>query len=279
MHVPRAWAKASGTATSPEGAAFPLRVWGCGADAAAAQADAEERLARVAARIAAGDDFPDAYDYDAARPLREEEVERFEGDDPEAPEAIVTRNRYGALVLNARRLLILDVDAQPPSLGARLRGLFGGRRGDDPELLRLRAALGAFRGASFRIYRTAAGYRAIAMDRLFDPASDETRALMEATGTDPAYRMLSARQRCFRARLTPKPWRCGCDGPPGRHPRDDAEARAFTAWCGAYDRASAAHAVCSIVEEIGRGRPAGVLAPLIARHDAATRCDATLPLA
>jgi hypothetical protein len=132
----------------------------------------------------------------------------------------------------------------------------------------------------FRLYRTAAGLRALAVDREFDPAGPEAQALMQRTGTDEAFARLCRSQESFRARLTPKHWRCACPKPPGEHPRTDERSRQeFAAWCQRYERAVEKHATCRYLETVGSGTPLPVLAPLIQLHDQATRCSEPLPLA
>lgn len=125
-----------------------------------------------------------------------------------------------------------------------------------------------------------AGLRAMAIDREFDPTAREVQDLMLATGTDPAYARLCMVQRSFRARLTPKPWRCGSLRPPGRYALLDGELqRRFAAWLGEYDRASKRYATCRYLETIGNGSPRGDTERLIELHDRETRCDEALPLA
>jgi len=38
--------------------------------------------------------------------------------------------------------------------------------------------------------------------------------VFDTLGADPPYRRLCRTQKCFLARLTPKPWRCGVAKPP-----------------------------------------------------------------
>ncbi len=276
MHVPRSWWKAEGE-REHAGARQPLAAWGWGEDEAAARARAGERLRRLIARLD-GDPSedaaapPDQYEY-AQRPLREEILQVL------GERAVLTRNRYGAVVLNAAGLLMLDVDL-PPARGL-LGRLFGRRDPFEDALARLREGLHAAAPATtFRLYRTAAGLRALGLDREFDPAADETRALMEGTGTDPAFARLCRLQRSFRARLTPKPWRCGCPNPPGEHPRLAPELGArFAAWRERYASAIERHATCRFLETVGTRAALPELAPLLELHDGATRCAEALPLA
>ncbi len=281
MHIPRAWAKANGECTTADNRKLSVAVWGWGQEEASAKREASTRLARLIDRIRRGDPFPDGYAY-GSRPLREEILETFSGESEDQPNAVITRNRYGAMVLNTSRLLFLDVDLAPPTLAQRLRRLFTASRspGDEIALAKLRDALREFGRATFRLYRTAAGLRAIAIDREFDPAGRDAQELMQATGTDPAFVRLCLAQKSFRARLTPKPWRCKCPLPPGEHPRGEELVRQqFAAWLDRYDLASAKYATCRYLETIGSSSLKGAAERLVALHDRVTRCDASLPLA
>jgi hypothetical protein len=279
MLIPKAWAKARAECTTPDKRRLSVAVWGWGEQADAAEREAASRLDRLVGRIRRGDPFPDAYAYGSS-PLREEILEAFDGDAGE-PGAMLTRNRYGATVLNTASLLFLDIDLGPPSFTQSLRRLFSrSRSDDDAAVAKLRDALRAYGRATFRLYRTAAGLRAIAIDREFDPAGRDAQDLMKATGTDPAFIRLCQVQKSFRARLTPKPWRCKCRLPPGGHPRtDDATRQRFSAWLSRYESAAAQYATCRYLETVGSGDFHGAAERLVAVHDRIARCDVPLPLA
>jgi len=274
VQVPRSWCKAAGELELERGEKQPLSVWGWGDDEAEARGRAGERLRRLIERWKGAAPERGEYDY-AERPLREEILQVVD------ERAVLTRNRYGAVVLNAAGLLVLDVDLPPASGFQRLGRLFGKRDPAEDALAKLRDGLRAAAPASaFRLYRTAAGLRALAIDREFEPASDETRTLMERTGTDPAFARLCRVQKSFRARLTPKPWRCACPNPPGEHPRAEEKSRErFAAWCERYARAIEPHATCRFLESVGERAVRPELAPLIELHDRVTRCGEPLPLA
>jgi hypothetical protein len=134
--------------------------------------------------------------------------------------------------------------------------------------------------ATFRIYRTASGLRAMAIDRDFDPAGRDAQELMKATGTDPAFSQLCMVQRSFRARLTPKPWRCKSSNPPNEYPRPEGEPRSrFATWLKEYEERSKGYATCRYLETIGSGSARGGAGKLLELHDRLTRCGEPLPLA
>lgn len=274
MHVPRAWFKAEGTPEARADEEFTPSAWGWGDDEAEARGRAGERLRRIVERMRGAKSSDDEYEYDA-HPLREEILQDL------GPQALLTRNRYGAVVLNAAGLLVLDVDLPPASAFQLLGRLFTKRDPAAEALARLRTSLReAAPATTFRLYRTAAGLRALALDREFDPAGEEAHALMQRTGTDKAFAHLCKKQKSFRARLTPKPWRCACPNPPGEHPRAAGPVRErFTAWCERYARAVERYATCRYLATVGTSPARPEFAPLIELHDRASRCDEPLPLA
>jgi hypothetical protein len=279
MHIPRAWARSSTECTSRGGGKRTVSAWGWGDREAEARQNASTRLSRLVERLGRGEPLERGYEY-GSRPLREEILESLDGTGGNSPLAILTRNRYGAQVLNTSGTLFLDIDLAPDTLAQRLRRLVSSSASAELKALaRLREALVRYGRASFRVYRTAAGFRAVAVDRAFNPSGREAQELMAATGTDPAFARLCVAQQSFRARLTPKPWRCKCSMPPGDHPRSDEMRRRFADWLSNYERASSRFATCRFVETVGTGRPEGDAQRVIALHDRLTRCEEQLPLA
>jgi len=279
MQIPRVWVKATGEGRFPNGNVVPVALWGWGRDESEARGNGADRLKRVLDRIGRGEPFPDKYGY-GSRPVREEILETLVLDSGNEPSAVITRNSYGVQVLNTARLLFLDIDLQPPSLIDRIKRIFGGVSAEEKAIANLRNALRSYGRATFRLYRTASGLRAIAIDREFDPTARDVRDLMRDTGTDPAYARLCLAQRSFRARLTPKPWRCNSSAPPGQHPRSDAKLREqFAAWLSDYEKASSRYATCRFLETVGGGSPRGNAKTLVEVHDRTTRCNEPLALA
>ena len=106
------------------------------------------------------------------------------------------------------------------------------------------------------------------MDKLYEPKSAETNRLLTELGSDPLYRTLTVKQECFRARLTPKPWRCDSRNPPNRYPWKDAQAeRAYRDWERQYSRAAQAYTVCKLVETCGGATGSGEIAMVLELHD------------
>lgn len=59
--------------------------------------------------------------------------------------------------------------------------------------------------AIFNLYRTYAGYRVIVLHDAMNVADERLLTYFNEFIVDPLYRKLCYKQRCFRARLTPKP--------------------------------------------------------------------------
>lgn len=279
MEIPAYWVKAS-TEESP-GSPLPSKysAWGWSSrNRAAAEEHANRRLASFVARIEAGEKLPRGYAY-GNRPLREEILQELSTGNGAA---IVSRNAYGSLVLNTEDALFLDIDIPTQSLIDRIRGFFGKRRPSrEVQLLtQVREVLQGVAGASFRVYRTAAGIRVLGTDRTY-PQGDQVAAdLLSHSLVDRAYARLCEVQKSYRARLTPKPWRCGCDRPRVRFPYgNDSEQASFDQWLAVYEEASASRATCTLIEEVGWGRVSSEIAPIVELHDRATRIDSALPLA
>lgn len=279
MHIPRVWAKASATERTPNGETVPVSVWGWGDDESSAKRGAADRLKRVLERLRKGERFPDRYAY-GHRPLREEILRSIPSENGADVAAVLTRNSYGAEVMNTARLLFLDIDLPDRPWSGHFRRLFGGASPHDELLTKLRQQLQQYGMATFRIYRTASGFRVMAIDREFDPAGFDVQQLMKKTGTDPAFSQLCLAQRSFRARLTPKPWRARMRPPPGEYPRHDLEIqRHFADWLAKYDQVAPGFATCRYLETVGSGSASGDARILQQLHDRATRCDELLPLA
>lgn len=280
MLIPRCWKLVEAKFPDRSGGTIQLSAWGCGDDEAAAELDGQQRLERVAAGLNSGKVPEQWYGY-PDRPVREEILQTFDGptNDPESQVAVVTRNGYGALILNTARMLFLDIDLAL-GLGQTIRSWFGQSPSEQTKLTQLQHLLSAQGHTTFRIYRTAAGFRVIGLGREYDPAGREAEELMIATGTDQQFRRLCKVQKCFRARLTPKPWRCGVPRPWIRFPYRDATAeQAMREWIAKYERESAHYATCQFLTEVGSMPASSDEAILLELHDGITKAMSGSPLA
>ena len=282
MKIPKFWRRFEGDVAKPDGAQLHVFAWGWSESSPGdADAVARERFRSMQQRVSQGLDLPKGYGY-GSRPVREQILREIQGRDGQVA-ALLTRNGYGSVVLNAARAMFIDVDA--PASGGGGGGGLGkllgfGRSASDAGLDQVRRALSSAGLGSVRLYRTAGGFRLLATERAFTPGSSESESAMRAVGADPSFVQLCKVQDSFRARLTPKPWRVGHTGPPGDFPREDAGLqRLFDEWLQQYDRVAASNATCQFVESIGGDSVHPDVAPILALHDEQTKATSDLPLA
>lgn len=235
-----------------------------------ARQNALAKLAGWAKRIAAGQSISQ-YEY-LSREIREE----FLGELLDAKGNVLTattRNRYGAQVLNSAGVMIADIDVPPPGTFEKLSSLFGKKanRNRDSRLGRIRSVAANNPKLAFHVYETFAGFRVFVLGRNFSPASEESSRMLTELGSDPLYQSLCRRQECYRARLTPKPWRCGCPTPPGTFPRQTPQMQdAFAKWLTRYEDRCRTLDVCRRVEIIGKATISEDQQKVLDMHDRVT---------
>lgn len=166
---------------------------------------------------------------------------------------------------------------------ARPRARNARQRWDAEALARIRAFAESRRDWNLRVYRTPAGFRLLAMHRTFAPRDPEVAAMFDALGVDPMYARMCFNQCCFRARISPKPWRIGLQrlhAPYSAAWRPEhAELRERRDWIRRYEAASAPFASCRFVETLGQGGEAPEAIAVREVHDLFCRANQDLPLA
>jgi hypothetical protein len=229
----------------------------------------------------------DRYDYGAV-PMREEVLRQIEGPDARLL-AVLTRNGYGSVILNTERVMFVDIDF--PETAAEtgkslLKGLFG-RKQKSPEEEkeeRARQAVDYFiednPAWGMRLYRTFAGLRAIVTHDVMDPKSTAALDVLKQLGSDPLYIKLCKVQECFRARLTPKPWRCGCKPNPPRYPITDQKLLLwYERWKEDYESRQAPFGTCRFMVAMGNPAVHPDVLQIVELHDRITRSGENVPLA
>jgi hypothetical protein len=157
-------------------------------------------------------------DYDSTKESIVDAKELYDLDDS----SWLTVNHYNALVLNTSNMLIADVDFGDGRLdrhaGAKdwqevCRNL-GELHLLDKEHEHVNFEDFNFADQSYRVYRTHSGCRVICTSIAVPWGYDGwiARRFMQFLRSDPAYIELCGVQKCYRARLTPKPWRDKGDG-------------------------------------------------------------------
>jgi hypothetical protein len=136
---------------------------------------------------------------------------------------------------------------------------------------------------NFRVYRTPAGLRVLATHATFDPNAPAVAECFRALGTDPIYVRMCSRQHCFRARVSPKPWRIGIGHHlrprPGVWPVDPAQLPERQRWIEGYERAAKDFASCRFLESLGSGTVDSAVADVQQIHDELCRAGSELPIA
>ena len=227
---------------------------------------AKEKAEKVKRKIKGEKHLFDEYEVE----IREEILQII--DDHSA----ITRNRYGAQVLNAEKLLILDIDKPKASFG----DLFKKKEaGQDKlkifDMVRKLASASKYQGYGFRIYETYQGARVIVLGRDFDARDHDTVKIMNEFNCDRLYMTICQKQDCFRARLTPKPYRMNMRRYKVPFPREGEDAE-LQNWLVEYERERRNFCVCKFIEQIG---PRHVVSDAVHLHDEITGANFRQPLA
>ena len=231
-----------------------------------ARGKAREKAKKIQRKIAGEKHLFDEYEAE----IREEILQII--DDGSA----ITRNRYGAQVLNAENLMILDIDKPKSSFG----DMFKKKNAASDkarifDMVRKLATTSKYKDYGYRAYETYQGARVIVLGKPFDPHDHETKKMMDEFNCDPLYTRLCIKQACYRARLTPKPYRMNMRAYKVKFPRDGDD-HEFQQWLTNYEAESRNFSVCKFIEQIGTSHsPNGV----IRLHDDITGVNYRQPLA
>lgn len=124
---------------------------------------------------------------------------------------------------------------------------------------------------NIRVYRTPAGLRLLVTHQPFDATSELVTSFFTAVSADPVYMTMCSNQRCFRARLTAKPWRIGISAHmrprPGVWPVRPERLAIRNAWISQYELAASQFAACRYIESLGSGVVDPAIQAVIDLHD------------
>lgn len=234
-----------------------------------------EKLAQLVAKRIRNENSSAPWDYSNGKPIREELLQWIDSDNA------ITRNRYGAEILNSNNLVILDVDLplyQPRTLWQILWKKVPPAIQQPEEyalqILQKVAESPSYMNFPIRVYRTRGGLRLIVQHCSWQADSPECSKLFRAFHCDKLYSTLCAKQQCFRARLTPKPYRIHQTSRKFFWPEDSTIQR--EAWLEAYREKSKNYAVCRYLFTWNGNRKCN---ELIQYHDEKTGSFSSLPLA
>lgn len=150
-------------------------------------------------------------------------------------------------------------------------------------MTRIRAFVATHPDWRLRVYRTPAGLRILAMHRTFSTEDPQVNELFTKLGCDPQYIRMCHHQRCFRARLTPKPWRVNIKHHivprRGVWPVDPVWIPAREAWIREYENACRFYAACHFLDELGEDRIDRKVETIRKLHDDICRATSDFPLA
>ncbi|MEK6626201.1 MAG: hypothetical protein AABY86_14620, partial [Bdellovibrionota bacterium] len=212
MKIPNFWIRVKRTGKFPDGKSFEILQYGCSDESLErAREDGEQRATELVEKLSKGNrlrSFSPRGDYALARPIREEIISN---NSLHNARIVITRNAYGAKVLNTDRIMFIDVDLARHFPGfdllTRLVAFFKKIMMDDVARARTARAgqkqvptiatnseqerkvvnyLETYckRNPDFgvRIYRTKAGMRLLVTHSFFVPEAKDTQNLMDELG-------------------------------------------------------------------------------------------------
>lgn len=282
MHFPRYWAKASHQGRNADGDPVEMACWRSSDESLqAAQALADVAAKSLVERFIETGRPPDSYGY-SDRPLREPVLRELKDAQGQLV-AAVTRNAHGCEVLNTTAAMFVDIDFEQVGGQRPLPKVIPIFKDKHPEIVPL-ARVESFAKQrpewGLRVYRTTAGLRVLVTHAPIDSGSALADEVLDALDADPLYRRLCGLQESYRARLTPKHWRCKADEPPCVWPFSDAAQEAeFEDWQRTYRQLSEQYATCELLRTFGSADVHPDIAPILELHDAACGVGETLPLA
>ena len=262
------------------GTSLDVKVWGASNESPqAAEQQALKRAQQLKDVSANGFKRMHEYDYWLGY-VREEVLEELLREDGSILAAL-TRNSYGATVINTDQVLFGDIDVDTrPRIFEGLRQLFGRKPKDKAFYTdKVKAYQQQNSHLSIKLYETCAGLRFVILNKLYKPEDAEVAKLFSDLGVDRMYQRLCKHQEGFRARLTPKPWRIGLLRPESRFPhKEGQESSNFKSWLRKYELSSHDAAVCKEVAVYGDVVVHDEVKTVLQLHDRYA-CVAAKPLA
>lgn len=205
--------------------------------------DAKNRLIKAQKIINGEIGKDDEYESD----IIEEIIEKIDNDN------IITRNRYGALVLNSKKMMFIDIDSYSKSI---LDILFKKKLSQKELMLnKIEKTIkqNKYSDFGFRVYETKKGYRVLVTNKDFNARSKESKRMMSDFNSDYLYRWLCIKQNCYRARLTPKPYRIKQKRIKVYYPnRNDEQQQTLSNWIKEYEQKSSRFSTCHLIKQFGK---------------------------
>ncbi len=138
-------------------------------------------------------------------------------------------------------------------------------------------------GWGMRLYETPNGWRVLVTHATFDPRGEAVRTFFTAIGCDPIYVRMCFNQNCFRARVSPKPWRVGISDHmrprPGVWPVSEERMPDRIKWVRRYERAAQDFSSCRFVNTLGDAKACKEAIAIRQWHDELAKALTPLPIA
>ncbi len=135
----------------------------------------------------------------------------------------------------------------------------------------------------FRVYRTPSGLRLLALNDSYNPKDNSTIEFLKELGSDSNYIQMCVNQNCFRARVSPKPWRINLkDSLPHKKavwPYSPEILEERRKWIEKYEAKSSDYASCKYIDTIGTGGECSEAVKVQELHDNLCRAFEELPTA
>lgn len=134
----------------------------------------------------------------------------------------------------------------------------------------------------FRLYETPAGLRILFTHQTFSPQNTEIKKFFNTFRVDPLYSLMCKNQQCFRARLTPKPWRIGLKA---MNPHDQwpvvnyQQLQTRNDWIQTYQTKTKNYAACHFIKSFGNPVIDNKIMKVIELHDHFCKALSYLPIA
>jgi hypothetical protein len=127
------------------------------------------------------------------------------------------------------------------------------------------------------------GFRLLATHKIFNAHDEEVSMFFKTLKIDPLYQKMCTNQNCFRARVSPKPWRIGISNHlrprPGVWPIDPEKMHLRKQWVDEYASKAHSFSSCKFIEEIGSQVVHEKILKVQNIHDDLCRANSDLPMA
>lgn len=244
-----------------------LSVWGASNESPTdASIQASSRLARFRDLLSNGLQGLRDYEYSNGF-IREEVLEEIKSSNGRLL-GVLTRNHYGAVVLNTDCVFFGDIDVKNPGALTKLLRIFGKSTKDKGFYIK---KIEAFQKAnpqfSIKVYETFGGLRVVILNELFKNRFELANSIFSELEVDSLFRKLCKAQSCYRARLTPKPWRVGLNRPLSRFPRSAVAQEEFKKWLLGYEKNNRGFSTTKHIDTFGSECPNSDIETVLMVHD------------